>query len=123
MSISEGVPMYQILQDLRSVKLPSSARKRVLEIHAKFKGLSEPTHEEFLWLHAMYNRHAASIRQLREARSAVIDTNARHARGTKRDAELRKKAVLTTRKRLKKKLERLKTEMAEDDEERKDFGF
>ena len=119
----EGLTPFELIRELRSVKLKPAARKRLLELDAAFKARAL-VYEEARELRLMYGRYVHLIVELRQAREAARITSARAARGgTKADDDAKRFARKTQRSRLASKIRSGKKDLEELEAEELDFGF
>lgn len=122
MGLSEGVETFQILRDLRFIKLPEDVRHKVKKLNADFK-TRHLTHQEEVWIRKQYDRRKKQIFELHQMEQNARETDARLRRGSARDKMLRLRAKRETARRLREKRARLEAEIAEIEASEKDFGI
>ena len=122
MGFSEGVAIFQIIDDLRHIKLPKETREKVLSLHAVFKQGTLPV-EDQKWLRRLYNRRSKQIRELHASYESVRITDAKKRRGSAKDKLLKARAKRLAKRRREQQLEQTQQELEELERESKDFGF
>jgi len=121
MSIAEGVPVHQLLDDLRRIKLPKDTRAKVLAMDDHYKHAALHI-EDVSWLRKLYNRRAKQINELHLSYQRARETDAKMKRGAGKDRLVRMRAKYQTRRRLRDKKVELEREIAALEAEEKDFG-
>ena len=121
MSIAEGVPVHQLLDDLRRIKLPKDTRAKVLAMDEHYKHAALHI-DDVSWLRRTYSRRSDQIKELHLSYQRARETDASQKRGPDKDRLLRMRAKYQTRRRLEEKKKVLEQEIAELEAEEQDFG-
>ena len=122
MALSDGLEIWQCLEDLRHIKLPKDVRAKVVYLDEEYKSRGL-TPAETSWVRRLYNRRGPQLAVLHQSYKDARETDARIRRGSGQDKLLRLRAKRLTRKRLEEKKAKLEAELREHEAEEKDFGI
>lgn len=118
----DGVEIFEVLNDLRFVKISKKDRERVLHLQSEYRR-RRLTVQEDSWARSLARRRLKQIEELKASYARVKETEAKKRLGTKKYEKLKAEATKKTRMTLLKKLQSAKREIEQAEEEQKDFGI
>lgn len=118
----DGVPIVDVLNDLRWIKLSGESRSRVMALLAEAKMGPIPRSAE-VEIRALARRRKDAVSELHKARDAVAVTDAKLSAGTSKLEAAKQERRNQLRRKLRDLEKQVETFNTEAEIEKKDFGF